>query len=381
MDENVNLNKQDVMIMKLLHYFITEKNYNPVILQGAQNEIWLENLNSSYKIVRIVSEYIHNNEQLKADLYKANQVGKTIKRKTFNLSMNILSIFTDWGENVSLTSDFKNISCVSLKADSDLKKYDFITTAFPDINEKLTFNEEGIDLFLKITGDINEHNKKEAVRVEKLFLKKRPYVTIALIFINVLVFLIGIFFNKQDSIVNLFSVYGPYIKMGEFYRLLTGAFVHVDMFHLLFNMYALYVLGEQIEKFYGSLKYAILYLVSAITGNLLSILLNTNAVSIGASGAIFGVMGAIVYFGYNYRIYFGNTIVKQIVPIILVNLLIGFSFSGIDNWAHIGGLVGGLILSSALGINDSKKDDSRVNGAILSFIYICFLIYMNFFNK
>ena len=77
------VNKIDEITMKLMHYFITEKNYNPVILQGAKNEIWLENLNSDYKIIRIVSNYIHNNEQLNFDLYRSSTIIKKIKKLKF----------------------------------------------------------------------------------------------------------------------------------------------------------------------------------------------------------------------------------------------------------------------------------------------------------
>ena len=82
---NLTTNSEDI-VMKLLHYFITEKNYNPVVLYGAKNEIWLENLNSDYKIIRIVSNYIHNDEQLNFDIYRTKQIMKSIKKKTLYYS-------------------------------------------------------------------------------------------------------------------------------------------------------------------------------------------------------------------------------------------------------------------------------------------------------
>ena len=105
MDEATQRNE---LIMKLLHYFITEKNYNPIILQGAENEIWLENMEGDYKIVRLVSGHIHNDEQLSFDLFKTKRVVRKIKKKTFSLHMNVLSIFTDLGENVELTPTKNN---------------------------------------------------------------------------------------------------------------------------------------------------------------------------------------------------------------------------------------------------------------------------------
>ena len=83
----MEINVKDEMVMKLLHYFITEKNYNPVVLHGAQEEIWLENMDNDYKIVRIVSNYIHNNEQLDFDLFKTKRIVNNIKKKTFNFNM------------------------------------------------------------------------------------------------------------------------------------------------------------------------------------------------------------------------------------------------------------------------------------------------------
>ena len=101
--------------MKLLHYFITEKGYNPIVLHGAKDEIWLENLNSDYKIVRIVSNYIHNNEQFDFDLFKTKKIVKKIQKTTFSLNMNALSIFINLGENVNIKETYRNIDIVNLK--------------------------------------------------------------------------------------------------------------------------------------------------------------------------------------------------------------------------------------------------------------------------
>lgn len=368
---------KDIMTMKLLHYFITVKDYNPVVLHGVTDEIWLENMDSDYKIVRIVSGYIHNNEQLSFDLFKTKRIVKSIKKKTFNVSMDVLSIFIDLGDNVDLVQD-KHISCVNLKDESDIKKYDFIYESFPDIDKKLTFTEKGMNLFLKITNDINKRNVDRSVKIEKVFAPQKPIVTSILIVINVLIFLFGFLFGTSDFLINSFSVFGPYIRAGEYYRLITGAFIHVDLLHILFNMYALYILGSQAESFFGRFKFLLIYFVSAITGSLLSILLNGSTPSIGASGAIFGILGALLYFGYNYRVYLGSTLVKELVPILIINLSLGFLIPGIDNFAHIGGVVGGYLVSMALGFKENKKTIDRINGIVIFFIYLAFLLFMNF---
>ena len=89
-------------------------------------------------------------------------------------------------------------------------------------------------------------------------------------------------------------------------------------------MYSLYIIGSQMESFQGKLKYVVTYLFSLITASMLSALLNTGT-SVGASGAIFGLMGSMLVFGYYYRVYLGGVMKSQIIPLILVNLLIGFT--------------------------------------------------------
>ncbi len=369
--------EKDEIVMKLLHYFITEQNYNPVILHGAQNEIWLENMNSDYKIVRIVSNYIHNNEQLDFDIFKTKRIVKDIKKKTYNYKMRVLSIFMNLGDNVKF-HDEKDMDFVYLKDESDIKKYDFLYQYFPDIDKKLVFDEKGVGLFLKITDDINRKNKEEAEVVQSIFTPKKPIITCILIVLNVLVFLLQKFFNFDSLLINAFALYGPLVRKGQFYRLFSCGFLHADILHIFFNMYALYVLGSQAESFFGRFKFACIYFFSLITASLLSILLNIDGVSVGASGAIFGLLGALLYFGYNFRVYLGNTLVRQIVPIIFINLLFGFMLPSVDNFAHIGGLVGGLLIAMALGIKSKVNNNNRLNGTILTLMYFVFLIIMNF---
>lgn len=370
--------KKDVITMKLLHYFITNQNYNPVVLHGAKNEIWLENMNSEYKIVRIVSGYIHNNEQLDFDTFKTRKIVKNIKRKTFNLTMPVLSIFVDLGDNVNLKEE-KDIDFVSIKNEKDVKKYDFLYKCFPDIDKKLKFTEKGMNLFLKITDDINKKNMEEAKRVEELFKPKKPIITYGLIAINVIIFLLGMIFNLSDDFINLFANYGPLVTEGQYYRLFTSMFIHANIFHILFNMYALYLLGAQAEGFFGKGKFLVIYILSGISGSLLSILLNQGAVSVGASGAIFGILGALLYFGYNNRVYLGNTLIREIVPVILINLAFGFMMTGVDNFAHIGGLIGGLTTAMAVGFYSNTGKSDRINGIIITIMLFAFLIFMNFF--
>ena len=148
--QDITINSKDKIIMKLLHYFITDKGYNPVILHGIKDEIWLENLNSEYKIIRIVSNYIHNEEQLNLDIFRTQKVLKTIQKKTLVFNMEALSIFIDLGDNVTL-KQIDNIDLVSIEEEGDLENSKILQEKFPDINQKTNFSSDGMDLLIKLT--------------------------------------------------------------------------------------------------------------------------------------------------------------------------------------------------------------------------------------
>lgn len=371
MEKNYDL--RSTLVMKLLHYFITEAGYKPIILQGATNEIWLENINSDYKVVRLVSDYIHNKEQMQFDVFKAKRIANKIKRKTFSWNINILSIYFDLGDNASLV-DEKDYQSLYIKDEKDFEQKKLIDI-FPDIKEKLVFNEEGVKLFLKITQDIDQSNRKENAKNDEVFKPKKPTMTYVLIIMSVVVYLLQGLYGYD--LLYRFAVNGSLVRAGQYYRLITGAFFHVDFIHLLFNMYALYIIGSQIESYLGKVKYLGIYFVSALTGSLLSIITNTGF-SVGASGAIFGLMGAFLIFGYYYRTVLGEVLKGQIIPVIVINLLFGFMMSGVDNAGHIGGLLGGISALYAFGVKYKSTKEETINGKIILFIFIGFLLFMAF---
>lgn len=379
MNSNIVLDDKNVIVMKLLHYFITEKNYDPVIIQGVDNEIWLENLDEDYKVVRIVSNYIHNDEQFDFDIFKTRRIMKKIKKKTLSFSINSLSLFLNLGDNVSRDFNlYKDIYCVKVNDCDDLINNDMLKKVFPDLSHKLEYKEDGMELFVRITNDINEHNKKDASRMEKLFKSKFPMFTYIIMTLCVVLYFIPLLFGVYNYIINKFCVYAPYIRGGEYYRLVTGMFLHGGFFHLLFNCYALYLIGAQVESLLGKFKFLIIYLFSGICGSLFSMIFGGNAASIGASGAIFGLMGSLCYFGYHYRVYLGNIVKSQIIPLIFLNLMLGFITPGVDNFAHIGGLIGGTLITIALGVKDKSSNFEKINGWIITGIFLSFVIYMAF---
>ena len=384
---NVTINKNDEIVMKLLHYFITEQGYNPVVLHGAKNEIWLENSDADYKIIRIVSNYIHNDEQLNFDMFRTKQILKRVKKKMFSFKINALSIFVNLGDNVNLKDkDFDNIDCADVKEISDLSRYSKVINTFPNIIEVEDTNQEGMELFIKLTNDINQKNYDESKKAEEVFSKKKPIISYIIMGICLILYLLTSIasnnFLEQDP--NVLYNYGALVSFDmisknylELFRLISSIFLHGGIIHLLCNMYSLYIIGPQLESFFGKTKFIIIYIFSGIVGNLLSMtLLQSNVVSVGASGALFGLLGSLLYFGYHYRVYLSGVIKSQIIPLIILNLLIGFSVPGINNLAHIGGLLGGILITMTVGVKYKSNKSDIINGIIMTLIFLSFLIYM-----
>jgi len=179
----------------------------------------------------------------------------------------------------------------------------------------------------------------------------RPYVTYILIAINLLIFLAG--FVSQEIDQALFvegALYPPYVvELGQVYRLFTAMFLHGSVGHIFFNMYALYIVGMTLEPIFGRLRFSIVYFLGGLAGSALSLALgNYEIPSVGASGAVFAIFAAQAVHLYQHRNLYQNVQaqLRQMLFLIAMNLFIGFvPGSRIDNWGHIGGLIGGAILA------------------------------------
>lgn len=172
----------------------------------------------------------------------------------------------------------------------------------------------------------------------------RPFWTYVILAINIIVF-------AASSLVGLGLAFALGAKVnqaivaGQFWRLGTALFLHADLFHLGFNSYALWIFGPQVEGPYGRLRFLLIYFLSGLAASAVSFLF-TPAVAVGASGAIFGLIGATTAYLYRYRrrILAGRSRLVNLIGIIGYNLLYGLLSPWVDNAAHIGGLLAGLVL-------------------------------------
>ena len=376
MNEAINVSEKDELIMKLVHYFVTKENYAPIMVNGVKNEIWLENLEAHYKIVRINSNYIHNKEQFEMDLYKINNVSKQISKKTLTRKLKTLNILTDTNDTVK-TENTKNIDNYVIQNNDDLEVNNGLKSLFPKIIEEEIKDLHGLDFLINVSNDINKKTETDNKFYENVFKPKKIVITKVLILLNVIMYVLSLvsIMTNQYNIYNIFGLNGILVRNGDFYRLITCGFLHANIIHLICNMYSLNIIGTQLESFIGKKKFLIVYLISLITGSLLSSVIN-NAWSVGASGAIFGLLGSLLYFGYHYRIYLGSVMKSQIIPILILNLGIGFIIPNIDMSAHIGGLVGGVLSTMMVGLEKKSTKTERINGLICLTILMLFLILL-----
>lgn len=183
-------------------------------------------------------------------------------------------------------------------------------------------------------------------------IRKEP-ATMALILINVLVFIAVEFTGtSQDAwhVLEYGAAYTPYIiQNGEVYRLFTSMFLHFGIEHLVNNMLVLFVLGSRLERVIGKIRFLLIYLLGGIAGNVVSLFLELKmqefSVSAGASGAVFAVMGAMIYIVIRNKGWLGDLSMRQILVMAAFSLYFGFTSSGVDNAAHIGGLLAGFVLA------------------------------------
>lgn len=225
---------------------------------------------------------------------------------------------------------------------------------------KVNVSEKQVDysqnVKLEVVNDLASvmDNSNLRSRREKINVQDKPWITIIIIAINVIMYGItaylssaakGSIFNSDTNVLVLLGAkVNSLITQGEYYRLVTCMFLHGGIVHVGVNMYSLYAIGPMVEKVYGKAKYIAIYFISGICASIFSYIFSTS-VSIGASGAIFGLLGAVLVFAIKSKGKTGSAFIRSILSVIFINIFIGATLPNIDNFAHIGGLLGGMIVS------------------------------------
>lgn len=197
----------------------------------------------------------------------------------------------------------------------------------------------------------------ESLQIKKTAKRRGlPYVTIGMIVLNVLVFLAMEVLGNTDDVRFVAAcggMYPPFVREEhQWWRLFTAGFLHFGLVHLFNNMLLLYAIGERVERFVGSIRMAVIYMTALFGGNLCSyammLLTGEYAVSAGASGAVYGIIGGFLWLLLLHKGHLEGISMRRMVFSLVFMVYVGFSSTGIDNWAHIGGLISGFLMTAVL---------------------------------
>ena len=258
----------------------------------------------------------------------------------------------------------KFLKCMSVDVSNKIVRKHYTEPAF-DGNIVKTMNKfftKNIHSNETSIEDIKELLVKRSKDFQIELKAKTPWVTYVLIAANILVwlFLRILSFKTNTPYVNLLAPYGAKVNSliveGEYWRFISAMFLHSNEIHLLLNCYSLYMLGSQVERLFGHVKMIAVYFVAGLVGSIASFAFSTNP-AVGASGAIFGLLGAMLFFAIKRPSLLKSSFGANLLTILVINLVYGVMNERIDNSAHLGGLVGGFLTTGV--VYTAKEETSK----------------------
>ncbi|EOR21701.1 serine protease of Rhomboid family, contains TPR repeats [Niallia nealsonii AAU1] len=220
--------------------------------------------------------------------------------------------------------------------------------------------------------DVFTHIKQNEQEERQLFHFGKPFISYLFIAIQIIMFFLmegsgGS--TNSETLINWGAKVNYLIADGEWWRLITPIFLHIGILHLLMNSIALYYVGPLIERIFGNSRFLFIYLFAGFSGVFASYLLSPS-LSAGASGAIFGCFGALLYFAWQFPKLFFRVMGWNVIIIIIINLIFGFTIQGIDNAGHIGGLVGGFLATAIVHFPKKKSWKIQLSALVMTLLLI-----------
>lgn len=359
-----------------------------VIQAGESDEIWLEAPDkSSHDLVRLYKHDLDFRQEIERDIEEQAERVERVRKQLGRRKMKLLNVFfsaeapvDDWEEIAEKPFENGTVSvepaivrgtmlCDDLQAVFPSFPAEECTEARNSFEDVQMARERFLSLVLK-----QEEQRKNAAAV---FQNGKPIFTYLFIAFQVLMFFlleINGGSTNTETLVAFGAKENSLIAAGEWWRLLTPIVLHIGIAHLAFNTLALWSVGTAVERMYGSGRFLLIYLAAGITGSIASFVFSPYP-SAGASGAIFGCLGALLYIALSNRKMFLRTIGTNIIVIIIINLGFGFAVSNIDNSGHIGGLIGGFFAAAALGLPKAGAWGKRVLSVVLLIVLAAGFLY------
>lgn len=379
------------LFYQLADKMVHEKNFNVLYYNKNDEEIWLEKIvQQTPLIIRIACQGFN---------WKKHMVEDAIKSfHSFNQRMRLMTgrgqvIFHSVYISPTTLFDPETEIKFPIETIQNKKLQQLYIHYIDEVHEENKALMDFIDLLQMSSVDLTKQRVEDTKTKEinatrsqlvkakdkrkplsgNVFLYGKPRIAYLLIGINIAVYLMLELNGGSTNIENLIrfgAKFNPLILEGEWWRLVTSMFLHIGPIHAFMNMFALYYLGLLVERIYGSERFLIIYLLAGIVGSLASFAFSYQ-ISAGASGAIFGLFGALLFFGTIHRRIFMQTMGRSIVLIIFINIVFGITVPQIDMGAHLGGLIGGYIVSAMTHLPRNKSFIIQMSALI---VYIAFVV-------
>ncbi|MGM0874260.1 MAG: rhomboid family intramembrane serine protease [Bacillota bacterium] len=381
---------QDYVYWSLIEQLVVEQKYTILALSQDGREVLLEPFrNKQFTIVRLRRKDVDWGNTLVLDIEQASQKFEQLLRSGVRGPINVMNIYVSTLPPVDdLPEVFVNGYNGGTKGKIDITSTMLVKDHLEEGLQKL---EEALNVPLK---HVNE-NKKPKPNIElediqnlrnrvityhneqreeerKLFQNGKPFLTYIFLGLQILMFLLLELFggsSNSETLIRFGAKFNPLIYEGEWWRFFTPILLHIGFLHLLMNSFALYYIGPEVERAYGSFRFLFIYLVAGVSGSITSFAFSP-FLSAGASGAIFGCFGALLYIGVHNRKVFFRTMGSNLLVIIGINLAIGFVIPNIDNAGHIGGLVGGFLAALIVQLPKQKHFLLRLAGTAVTIILL-----------
>lgn len=360
-------------LYKTANSLVENDNFGVLFINENHKEIWLEKYrNKTSYVVRLVHSELHWKNHLKKDVAAVFKKAKAMKSYFAGKHIEIHNVYIsshapvdDW-EVLKKPMQLNERNPMKMKvyylSDKDIegeqsRLQHAIGSSPVNFPNELSEQEmeERTGYFKNNLNSILTNKTKET---EDVLSNGKPLFTYLLLAINILMFFIletngGS--ESTETLIRYGAKYNPaIIEDGEWWRIVSSMFLHIGFIHLFMNMLAVYFLGAAVERIYGNVRFIIIYFLAGIGGGLASFAFTTT-ISAGASGALFGLFGALLFFGLIHKQIFFQTIGSSLFIIIGINLVFGFLVPQVDNGAHLGGLLAGFIASAILHLPGKKK--------------------------
>ncbi|MBW7649832.1 rhomboid family intramembrane serine protease [Anoxybacillus sp. ST4] len=363
-----------------------------VYLSSDEREAWLQSTRErKAPLVRLVRADIDWGISLKRDIQRALIAVDEWRRKQFRRQLHVINIYVmmyppvdDWELHVqhSLTNDRVHIETFVMHAGN----------MYPILHELCERFQQSMKVYVPddspiLYDELQSFKKHVLSFAEQMYENERrmfergkarwTYVFIALQIAMFFILELNGGSTNTLTLIEYGAKFNPLILQGEWWRFFTPIVLHIGFLHLIMNTFALYYLGPLVEKLYGSSRFLFIYIFAGFAGSLASFLFSPS-VSAGASGAIFGCFGALLYFGKVHPHLFFRTIGMNVLTVIGINVAFGFVVPNIDNAGHIGGLVGGFLAASIVHLPKERPRLGQWLAALLTAIVTATCLYIGF---